>query len=218
MKIGIIGSGAIGGILGKLWAQAGHEVLFSSRHPEKLSSLVAQAGSHSRAGTVAEAAEFGDVILLAVNYGTLDEALRAVNGKLDDKIVIDATNPLQRAAHGIERVIPQGVTAGRVMAQHLPSAHIVKAFTTVYAPYLASEAHRQGDLLAIGSASAPWAIAMAGDNQAAKETVAQLIKDAGYLPVDIGTLDQSAPLDPGGVLWNSAITEAELRQRLNVHC
>jgi hypothetical protein len=209
MKIGIIGSGAIGGILGKLWAQAGHEVLFSSRHPEKLSSLVAQAGSHSRAGTVAEAAEFGDVILLAVNYGTLDEALRAANGKLDDKIVIDATNPLQRAAHGIERVIPQGVTAGRVMAQHLPSAHIVKAFTTVYAPYLGSEAHRQSDLLAI---------AMAGDNQAAKETVAQLIKDAGYLPVDIGTLDQSAPLDPGGVLWNSAITEAELRQRLNVHC
>ncbi len=209
MKIGIIGSGAIGGILGKLWAQAGHEVLFSSRHPEKLSSLVAQAGSHSRAGTVAEAAEFGDVILLAVNYGTLDEALRAANGKLDDKIVIDTTNPLQRAAHGIERVIPQGVTAGRVMAQHLPSAHIVKAFTTVYAPYLGSEAHRQSDLLAI---------AMAGDNQAAKETVAQLIKDAGYLPVDIGTLDQSAPLDPGGVLWNSAITEAELRQRLNVHC
>jgi hypothetical protein len=95
------------------------------------------------------------------------------------------------------------------MAQHLPSAHIVKAFTTVYAPYLGSEAYRQSDLLAI---------AMAGDNQAAKETVAQLIKDAGYLPVDIGTLDQSAPLDPGGVLWNSAITEAELRQRLNVHC
>lgn len=208
MKIGIIGSGAIGGILGKLWAQAGHEVLFSSRHPEKLSSLVAQAGSHTRAGTVAEAAEFGDVILLAVNYGTLDEALRAVDG-MDDKIVIDATNPLQRAAHGIERVIPPGITAGRVMAQHLPKTRIVKAFTTVYAPYLESEAHRQGDLLAI---------ALAGDNKAAKETVVQLIKDAGFLPVDIGTLDESAPLDPGGVLWNSAITEAELRQRLNVHC
>lgn len=92
------------------------------------------------------------------------------------------------------------------MAQHLPYAHIVKAFTTVHAPKLESEAHREGESLAI---------AMAGDNKAAKETVAQLIEDAGYFPVDIGTLDESAPLDPGGVLWNSAITETELRQRLN---
>lgn len=207
MKIGIIGSGVIGGILGKLWVQAGHEVLFSSRHPEKLASLVAQAGSHARAGTVAQAASFGDVIMLAVNYWNLDEALYTMDGKLNGKIVIDATNPLKRTQErAIERTIPQDVTAGRVMAQHLPYAHIVKAFTTVHAPKLESEAHREGESLAI---------AMAGDNKAAKETVAQLIEDAGYLAVDIGTLDESAPLDPGGVLWNSAITETELRQRLN---
>jgi hypothetical protein len=207
MKIGIIGSGAIGGILGKLWAKTGHEVLFSSRHPEKLTSLVTQAGASARAGTVAEAAQFGDLIVLAVNYHTLDEALREVDGKLNGKTVIDATNPLEwTEERGLERKIPQDVTAARVMAQHLPTACIVKAFTTVYAPKLESEAYREGE---------PLAIAMAGDNKAAKETVAQLIKDAGFLPVDIGTLDESAPLDPGGVLWNSAITEAELRQRLN---
>lgn len=209
MKIGIIGSGDIGGTLGKLWSQAGHRVLFSSRHPEKLSSLVTQAGSSARAGTVVEAAEFGDVILLAVSYWTLDEALWEADGKLDGKIVIDATNPLQWSeSGGTERTIPQNVTEGRVMAQHLPTAHIVKAFTTVHAPKLESEAHREGATLAL---------AMAGDNKAAKETVAQLIKDAGYLPVDIGTLDESEPLDPGGVLWNSAITEAELSQRLDAH-
>lgn len=94
MKIGILGSGAIGGTLGKLWAQAGHDVLFSSRHPETLASLVAQAGSRTHAGTVAQAASFGDVILLAVSYGTLGEALREINGKLNGKIVIDATNPV----------------------------------------------------------------------------------------------------------------------------
>jgi hypothetical protein len=206
MKIGIIGSGGVGGTLGKLWAKAGHEVLFSSRHPEKLASLVTEAGASSSAGMVAEAAQFGDVILLAVNYWTLDEALREVNDTLNGKIVIDATNPLKWSeAGGLERMIPQDVTAGRVMAQRLPTARIVKAFTTVYAGTLASEAHREGDQVAI---------AMAGDDEGAKQTVAELIKDAGYVSVDIGTLDESQPLDPDGVLWNSAITEAEIRQRL----
>lgn len=198
MKIGILGSGAIGGTLGKLWAQAGHEVLFSS--------LVAQAGQSTQAGTVAQAASFGDVILLAVSYGTLGEALREINGKLNGKIVIDATNPVNWSQErGLERLIPQNVTAGQVMTQHLPTAQIVKAFTTVYAPKLESEAHRKSD---------PLAIAMAGDDEGAKRTVAKLIKDAGYLPIDIGNLNESEPLDPGGVLWNSAITETELRQRL----
>jgi hypothetical protein len=206
MKIGIIGSGGVGGTLGKLWAKAGHEVLFSSRHPEKLASLVTEAGASSSAGMVAEAAQFGDVILLAVNYWTLDEALREVNDTLNGKIVIDATNPLKWSeAGGLERMIPQDVTAGRVMAQRLPTARIVKAFTTVYAGTLASEAHREGDQVAI---------AMAGDDEGAKQTVAELIKDAGYVSVDIGTLDESQPLDPDGVLWNSVITEAEIRQRL----
>jgi hypothetical protein len=206
MKIGIIGSGGVGGTLGKLWAKAGHEVLFSSRHPEKLASLVTEAGASSSAGMVAEAAQFGDVILLAVNYWTLDEALREVNDTLNGKIVIDATNPLKWSeAGGLERMIPQDLTAGRVMAQRLPTARIVKAFTTVYAGTLASEAHREGDQVAI---------AMAGDDEGAKQTVAELIKDAGYVSVDIGTLDESQPLDPDGVLWNSVITEAEIRQRL----
>lgn len=208
MKIGIIGSGAVGGILGKLWAQARHDIVFSSRHPETLTSLVAQASDCARAGTVAQAAQFGDVILLAVNYWTLDQALREINGKLNGKIVIDATNPLKwTQERGLERLIPQDITAGRVMAQRLPTARIVKAFTTVHAPKLESEAHRQGERIAI---------AIAGDELAAKETITQLIEDAGYFAVDIGCLDESAPLDPSGVLWNSAITVAELHQRLKV--
>lgn len=206
MKIGIVGAGAVGSAIGKLWAKAGHEVLFSSRHPETLGDQVSQAGAGAQAGTVAEAAEFGDLLLLSVNYWTLDQALQAVDTKLDGKILIDATNPLQwTEAGGTERVIPQEVTAGRVMAQRLPKARIVKALTTVYAGNLESEAHRLGE---------PVAIAIAGDDQNAKDTVAQLIREAGYQPVDIGSLDDSAPLDPGGVLWNKVLIEAELHERL----
>ena len=96
-----------------------------------------------------------------------------MDGKLDGKVVIDATNPLKwTQGSALERTIPQNVIAGRVMAQRLPTAHIVKAFT--YAPLLESEAHRQGKRLAI---------AMAGDDETAKNTVAELIKDAGYVPV-----------------------------------
>ncbi len=77
MKIGIIGSGGIGGTIGSLWAKAGHEVLFSSRNPEKLLSLVAETGNGARAGTSAQAAEFADVIFLAVYYWTTDQAISA---------------------------------------------------------------------------------------------------------------------------------------------
>lgn len=208
MKIGIIGSGAIGSTIGQLWAQAGHKVLFSSRHPEKLSALVTQAGANASAGTVSEAAQFGEVVLLAVNYWTLEEALQQVDDKFNQKTIIDAINPLKWTSEGkTERMIPQGVTAGRVMAQRLPMARIVKAFSTVYAGSLETEAYREGELLAIP---------MAGDDEAAKKTVSELVKDAGYYPVDIGTLNQSQPLDPGGVLWNNAITKDEILQNLEL--
>lgn len=208
MKIGIIGSGAIGGTIGQLWAQAGHKVLFSSRHPEELSDLVAQAGANASTGTVREAAQFGEVILLAVKYYTIEEALQQVEDGFNQKIVIDATNPFKLNSEGnIERINLNESTAGRIMAQRLSSALIVKAFTSVYAGFLKTEAHREGE---------PLAIPLAGDDEAAKKTVSQLVKDAGYFPVDIGTLDQSESLDPGGVLWNSAITKVEVLQSLEL--
>lgn len=99
MRISVIDSGGIGGTVETLWAKAGHEVLFSSRNPEKLSSLVAAAGASARAGTIAEAASFANVIFLAVYYWTTDDALAAA-GSLDGKIIIDATNPYGRTAAG----------------------------------------------------------------------------------------------------------------------
>src|SRR5436305_10841503 len=73
LRIGVIGSGHIGGTIGSLWVKAGHPVLFSSRHPEELKDLVAGLGSLARNGTVAEAVSFGDVIFVAVPYGALPQ-------------------------------------------------------------------------------------------------------------------------------------------------
>jgi predicted dinucleotide-binding enzyme len=113
MNIGIIGSGGIGGTIGSHWAKAGHSVLFSSRNPEKLAPLVASAGPNAKAGTIAEAARFGEVILYAGYYWTIDEALAAA-GDLSGKILVDASNPYVFDNGAIKRV--PGASAGRELA------------------------------------------------------------------------------------------------------
>src|SRR5580698_9309024 len=99
MKIGIIGAGKVGGGLGKLWARAGHQVFFSSRHPDRLKELVEQAGPEALSGHVAEAALFGEVILFSPNFWSFDDALEAA-GLLEGKTVVDVTNPLEWNPNG----------------------------------------------------------------------------------------------------------------------
>jgi len=97
MNIGIIGSGRIGGTVGRLWAQAGHSILFSSRNPEQLIDLVRSVGSNARNGTIRDAAEFGEVVLLSVPWGGVQEALDAA-GSLYGKIVIDTPISFRQTA------------------------------------------------------------------------------------------------------------------------
>jgi 8-hydroxy-5-deazaflavin:NADPH oxidoreductase len=94
MRIGTIGAGKVGGRLGKIWVRAGHQVLFSSRHPNRLKGLIEEAGPGAYSGTVADAALFGDVILFSPNFWGIDDALEAA-GPLKGKTVIDTTNPLE---------------------------------------------------------------------------------------------------------------------------
>src|SRR5438309_1896507 len=96
MKIGIVGSGRLGGTVGSLWVKAGHEVMFSSRHPEELKEMAAKLGPRARVGTVQEAIAFGDVILLAVPYSALPDLGRDNGKALAGKIVVDASNPIVR--------------------------------------------------------------------------------------------------------------------------
>jgi 8-hydroxy-5-deazaflavin:NADPH oxidoreductase len=199
MKIGVVGSGGIGGTIGTLWAQAGHEVFFSSRNPEKLTELVATAGANARAGTIAEAAAFADVIFLAVYYWTTDEAIAAC-GNIDGKILIDATNPYLLENGKIQRVLD--VSAALELAAKVPQVHVVKAYNTLPTATFANEAHR----------SDPYALFYCGDDTAAKATVARLITDSGFAGVDIGDLNQVIHQEPGGVLYNHPMSVADAQK------
>lgn len=205
MKIGIIGAGDVGQTLAKLWIQAGHSVILSSRHPETLHAIVQELGRSAQAATVAQTAIESELLLLAVNYSTVDEAIAQIAPHVTDKIVIDATNPLRYTDEGgLERVIGDREIAGLVMADKLPNAHIVKAFTTLWTGYLQQHAHRPHPQVAV---------ALAG-NASDKPTVVSLIKDAGFDSVDLGTLADSRPLDPPSAIWNQVLTAEEVRSQL----
>lgn len=144
MKIGIIGSGNIGGTLGKHWAKAGHQVMFSSRHLEELEPMAKQL--NAQVGTIEEAAAFGDVILLAIPFGKIPEVAQQV-GTLHDKILIDATNPYpQRDGDMARQVIEDdSQTATGYVATQFASIPVVKAFNSIYFKVLDEQAFQSGD-------------------------------------------------------------------------
>lgn len=133
MKIGIVGSGNIGGNLGKHWVKAGHEVMFSSRHPEDLKLMADEVGA--KVGTTEETAAFGEVILLAIPFGKVPDVARQI-GSLDSKILIDAGNPYpSRDGDVAQKVIDdESQTATGYVASQFPGAKTVKAFNSSFAP------------------------------------------------------------------------------------
>lgn len=202
MKIGIIGSGNIGGTLGQHWAKAGHEVIFSSRNPEDLKSMAEEVGA--KTGVVQETAAFADVILLAIPFGKVPEVSQQV-GRLDRKILIDATNPYpQRDGEVAQQVIADdSQTATGYVASQFPGAHTVKAFNSIYFKVLAEQAFRAGgDRIAVQ---------VCGDDLQAKQTVKQLIEEIGFAPQDIGNLSSGTLFEPDAPLYNQnlKIGEAE---------
>jgi predicted dinucleotide-binding enzyme len=177
----VIGAGRIGGGAARLLARAGHELLLSySRDPDKLRAQAEEIGA--RAGTPAEAAAFGDVVILAVPWPAIDDAVTQA-GSLDAKIVIDTTNPF--GAGGWE--VPEGRTTTQVNQERLPGAKVVKSFNTLTAAFQQEAAGRAGDERV--------AMFLAGDDPEAKQVVAGLIADAGFDPVDAGTAAQSGILE-----------------------
>ncbi len=203
MKIGIIGSGNVGGNLGVLWARAGHDVFFSSRHPDRLARLVEAAGPRAQRGTVAEAAEFGEVLLFAPNFWSADKALAAA-GPIDGKVLIDATNPYKIGIGGIARALPETTTAAAEFAKAVPGARLIKAYSTVPADYLAGDPARRRGL----------AMFFCGDDDAAKAVVASLIADSGFEPVDIGPLDRAGEIEIPGRLQKAGMLPVEEARKL----
>lgn len=204
MRIGIIGAGYIGSTIAKLWADAGHEVRVASRHPDRLRSLVARLGPRASTGTPAEAAQFGEVVMVTVPLKAIPELARDLAPLLAGKIVLDTGNAyVQRdgdAAREASRH-PQG-SAGWAAAM-FPGARWVKAFNSVNFKTLQTEAHRDGDRVGIPLAS---------DDGEALEVVAGLVLDAGLDPVIVGGLARGKEFEPDTRPYNTGMSGAELRQ------
>ena len=189
MNIGIIGAGNIGSGLGKLWAKKGHKIIFSfSRNPEKLKSL-SDAVENASAGSPAEAVQQSDVILFSVRWENVREALEAA-GPLQGKIVIDCTNPLNPDLSGLE--VGRTSSAAEEIAKIAAGAKVVKAFNTVFADVYHSESRLFGSRMPT--------MFFCGDDGEAKTTVAKLIREAGFEPVDAGPLRSARYLEPLAML------------------
>ena len=209
MKIGIIGAGKVGGGLGKLWVRAGHQVLFSSRHPKHLRGLVEEAGSGAYVGDVADAALFGDVILFSPNFWGVDDALEAA-GPMKGRTVIDVTNPVEWNPNGrMVRSLPPSTTAGEELAKKLPNARVVKAFSTIPASFIPHAIYRTGLLQRL-------VVFYCGDYQTSKVIVHQLIKDSGFVGLDAGRMRMAKELEaPGRMNRAGLIGIAQAKRLLN---
>jgi predicted dinucleotide-binding enzyme len=204
MKIGIIGSGNIGGTVGTLWVKAGHPVLFSSRHPEELKTLVDGLGSLARAGTVREALVFGEAILIAVPYGAYPQIGKDYARELAGKVVLDAGNAVPgRDGEIVKEARDHGI--GITSAKYLAGARVVRAFNTLNYRTLARNANRSG---------ARMAIPLASDDKEALAIASTLVRNAGFEPVIIGSLEQAKHFARGAPLYGQEITAQEMQQRL----
>jgi 8-hydroxy-5-deazaflavin:NADPH oxidoreductase len=205
MKVGIIGSGHIGGAAAKLFTTAGHQVALSHAHgPDSLRETVARLGPNACAMTVEEAAAFGDVVLLAIPYGDY----RTIPAKsLVGKIVVDAMNYYPQRDGQIDF---QGLTSTELLARHLPGARLVKAFNTMHAETLGTD----------GRPGSPeperLVLCVAGDDASAKEAVSRLIREIGFAPVDTGTLREGGrKQEPGSAVYGQPMKPAEAKKALS---
>ncbi|MBN9462326.1 MAG: NAD(P)-binding domain-containing protein [Burkholderiales bacterium] len=207
MKIGIIGAGNIGGTLARLWVKAGHRVMLSSRHPEQLTELARQLGPLANVGTPAEAAAFGDAVLVAIPYGSYPQLGRSLGGALAGKVVLDAGNPTSsRGPELADEVRANGI--GATSRKYLGNPRLVRAFSNLGSGILAREANRPPPRLAMP---------ILGDDREALDLASRLVSDAGFDPVVIGTLERAADTAMGGPLSGVQTTAAELRRRLGLN-
>ena len=203
MKIGIIGAGHIGGTAARLFIDAGHEVAISnSRGPETLRELVAELGPNARAATPAEAASFGEVVLLAIplkDYMTLPAA------ELRGKIAIDAMNYYPNRDGHYAQLDSGEMASSEMVATHLAGARVVKAFNTIWFEHLRRQGKKDAPV------EQRRAIFVSGDDAEAKGAVARLIEEIGFGAYDLGSLRNSKEQQPDAAVYNRDVTVAEAR-------
>jgi predicted dinucleotide-binding enzyme len=206
LKIGIVGTGNIGGALATHWAKAGHELVISSRHPEELQELAKSLGPKVRVGTPSEAAKFGDVVVLSVPYKATPDVGRELASIWKGKIVLDTGNPYpfrDGAMAQDARKRGTGVTS----KEYLPGVRLVRAFNAISEKNLKNDGNRK---------EGRWAIPLASDDAEALKVAERLVRDAGFDPVVVGGLARAREFDVGTDVYTELLTAKQLREALGL--
>ena len=205
MKIGIIGAGRIGQAVARQLVTAGHEVMLSNAAgPESLAAVKKALGGKAHAGTVQDAAAYGEVVFVAIPVAAMYDLPAA---ELDGKIVVDATNYYPQRDGQIPELDDGAIGSSELLARDLPRSRVVKAMNTMSYVRLASEAKPPGT-------AGRLAVPLAGDDLVAKEIVSGLIDDMGFDPVDAGTLADGRNQQPGTAVYDRPLETEGVRAAL----
>jgi predicted dinucleotide-binding enzyme len=205
--IGIIGAGNIGASIGGLWVKAGHPVMFATRNPEELSDLVAKLGPLAKAGTVAQAIAFSDVLFIAVPYAALPQIGSDYKDALKGKIMLDANNatPTRDGEAIVKEVDTNGI--GITSQKYLPGTRLVRAFNITGAKVFETQSNRPDPKMAIP---------IAGDDPEAIRVASELVRDAGFDPVVAGGLASAKKFQQRvGPAYGFQGSAAELKAKLD---
>ncbi|WP_130730112.1 NADPH-dependent F420 reductase [Komagataeibacter xylinus] len=206
LRIGMIGAGHVGTTLGRLWTRAGHQVMFSALEHKEAEKRASEFYPLARAGTVQEAAKFGDAVVLAVPYGALPQLGHTIGSIVGAKPLIDVTNPYGWRDGKIGRLALRN-GAGITTQSLFPAASVVRAFNSEDMTTLAAQTWRRPPRLALP---------MAGDVIQALYVAGWLIHDAGFDPVMAGPLSTASLFQPGGPAFEAQMNATDLRHLLGV--
>jgi 8-hydroxy-5-deazaflavin:NADPH oxidoreductase len=192
VKVGILGSGDVGKSFARAFGALGHEVVIGSRSPEKLRDFVAGEGDRVSSGTFEEAARSGDLLVLATQGMATEEAITmAGKSNFDNKVVIDATNPLDFSGGAPRLAIGHTDSLGEQIQRSIPSARVVKAFNTVGNPLFFKPDLPGG----------PPDMFIGGNDANAKKLVSQVCEAFGWGVIDLGGIEASRYLEPMCMAW-----------------
>jgi 8-hydroxy-5-deazaflavin:NADPH oxidoreductase len=193
-RVGVIGSGQVGRALAAGFAARGHEVTIGTREPEENDDLQAWAAQHEGVaiGTFAAAAEAGEIVVLATRGTAVEQAIQTAGSqRFAGKLVIDATNPLDFSGGGPALAVGHTDSGGEIVQRALPDARVVKAFNTVNFGLMSDPQLPNG----------PHPMFIAGNDEAAKATVAEILADFGWSAFDVGGIERSRELESLVILW-----------------
>lgn len=194
MKIGILGSGDVGRTLGAGFAARGHDVKLGTRSPEKeaMREWASKAGPRASVGTFADAASFGEVVVVATRWDGTESALKLARAaSLEGKLVIDATNPLTMKDGELGLALGYTESGGEQVQRWLPGARVVKCFNNVGALHMVDPSFAGG----------PPDMFLCGDDPSAKKVASELASSLGWSVVDLGPLRRARLIEPLAMVW-----------------